>query len=111
MASRKPPEGKKRVNFYVDAQQYAIFQKVSGFINMTFTDLIDNSLRQVNASILNAVNTGSAEGMIDFYNKQVEQMKKELSDVTEEMKSIENEKLKKVNQTVKDTKIVLNENL
>lgn len=111
MASRKPPEGKKRVNFYVDAQQYAIFQKISGFINMTFTDLIDNSLRQVNASILNAINTGSAEGMIEFYRKQLEQINKELLDVTNDISHVDSKRIETANDTVQSVKNMLNENL
>lgn len=102
---------RKRVNVHVDNQQYEIFKKLSGLLNLTFTDLVNDSLKQFNDSVLAAINTGSAEGMIEFYRKQLEQTNKELLDVTNDISHVDSKRIETANDTVQSAKNMLNENL
>lgn len=80
-----PPVGKTRKNVYVDDEQYEVFKQLSKTINYTFTDLVNEALKQFNTTIKMALETGDAQALFDLYNNQISEAKKQLEEYKEKM--------------------------
>lgn len=80
MATRKPPEGTVRTNVHINKENYELFKKLSKAVNYTFTDLVNEALVQFNNSIKVALETGDIQALIELYDKQISDAKKQLEE-------------------------------
>lgn len=80
MATRKPPAGTVRTNVHINKENYELFKKLSKAVNYTFTDLVNEALVQFNNSIKVAIETGDIQALIDLYDKQIDDAKKQLEE-------------------------------
>lgn len=81
-----PPVGKTRKNVFVDDAKYELFKQLSKAVNYTFTDLVNDALEQFNSTIKVALETGDVQAIIDLYNKQINDAKKQLDEYEKTLK-------------------------
>lgn len=82
MATKKPPAGTVRTNVHVNKENYVLFKKLSKAVNYTFTDLVNEALVQFNKNISAAIESNDINSLIELYNKQLDEVRKELDTIT-----------------------------
>lgn len=82
MATQKAPEGTVRKNVHVNIESYEMFKKLSKAVNYTFTDLVNESLNQFNKNISAAIESNDINSLIELYNNQLDEVRKELDSIT-----------------------------